>query len=120
MTMQDCVFCKITKGEIPAKKVMENSHIFAFEDINPSTETHILIVPKVHIDNIESVKEEDCEVIGKMVSAIQTIVKEKNPSEYRVIVNGRNYLEVNHLHWHLQIGKLTKHALERLIDANSR
>lgn len=118
--MQDCVFCKIIKSEIPAEKVLENDEVFAFHDINPSTETHILIVPKVHIDNIEAVKEDDCPVIAKMISAVQTIVKEKNPSKYRLIINGRDYLEVNHLHWHLQIGKFTKHALERLIDANNK
>ncbi len=51
--MKDCLFCRIVAGEIPAKKVYEDEHTFAFEDINPQAPTHVLVVPKKHIRGLE-------------------------------------------------------------------
>jgi len=56
--MQDCLFCKISKGEIPSAKVFENDRIFAFLDINPLTDGHCLIVPKQHFENIFDIDRE--------------------------------------------------------------
>ena len=47
--MADCLFCRIIRGEVPSKKVYEDEHIFAFEDLNPQGPTHVLVIPKKHI-----------------------------------------------------------------------
>ena len=64
--MNDCIFCKIIKGEIPSNKVYEDEEILAFKDINPAAPIHILVIPKKHIKSLIEVKEEDQEIIGKI------------------------------------------------------
>jgi len=118
--MDNCIFCKITKGEISANKVMETDKVLAFYDIHPSADIHILIVPKKHISDFESIKKEDSNIISEMISVAQDVIKKENPSKFRVIINGRSFLEVGHLHWHLQGGNLTKHAVENLINDNNK
>lgn len=107
--MEDCLFCKIIKGEIPSKKVYENEEILAFEDINPAAPIHILVIPKKHITSLAHLQEEDEAVIGKIYTVINKIAEEKGFKEdgYRVIVNcGKNGgQEVMHLHFHLLAGQ---------------
>ena len=57
--MEDCLFCKIIKGEIPSNKVYEDEEIFAFTDINPQAPIHILVVPKKHIESVAKLEKED-------------------------------------------------------------
>ncbi len=57
--MKDCLFCRIIAGEIPAKKVFEDEHTFAFEDINPQAPTHVLVIPKKHIRGLKEAAAED-------------------------------------------------------------
>ncbi|MEK7497493.1 MAG: HIT domain-containing protein [Patescibacteria group bacterium] len=116
--MQDCLFCKIAKGEIPAKKVAESDEVLAFYDIHPSADLHVLVVPKKHIVNFETIKPDDSGTILKMIELVQRVLKKENPSKYRIIINGGSFLEVQHLHWHLQGGSLTKHALKSLLNDN--
>ena len=54
--MEDCIFCKIIKGEIPSTKVYEDGNVLAFKDINPAAPIHILVVPKQHIENVLETK----------------------------------------------------------------
>ena len=68
--MDDCVFCKIIKGEIPSEKVYEDEDVIAFKDINPVTPIHILVIPKKHIETLLDVKEEDNYLIGKIYATI--------------------------------------------------
>ena len=63
--MKDCLFCRIVAGEIPAKKVYEDEHTFAFEDINPQAPTHVLVVPKKHIRGLKEASAEDADIIGR-------------------------------------------------------
>ena len=63
--MTDCLFCRIIAGEIPAKKVYEDEHTFAFEDINPKAPTHILVIPKKHIAGLKEAAMEDADVVGR-------------------------------------------------------
>lgn len=116
--MQDCIFCKIIKSEIPAKKVMETVNVLAFYDVRPSADLHILVVPKKHIVNFEDIKGTDSEVIAEMIEVTQAIIKKEKPSKYRIIINGGSFLEIDHLHWHLQGGNLTKRTIEGLINDN--
>lgn len=106
--MEDCIFCKIIKGEIPANKVYEDDEILAFYDINPATPIHILVIPKKHIDCIAHMQKEDEQLIGKIYGVINKIAEEKGFKEngFRVIVNsGKDSgQEVMHLHFHVLAG----------------
>ena len=87
--MNDCLFCKIIKGEIPSNKVYEDDDIFAFYDINPAAPIHILVIPKKHIESLAHMEKDDEKIIGKIYTVINQIAEEKGFKEegYRVIVN---------------------------------
>ena len=106
--MNDCLFCKIIKGEIPSNKVYEDDEFLAFYDINPAAPIHILVIPKKHIDSLAKIEKEDELLIGKIYGVINKIAEEKGFKEegYRVIVNcGKNGgQEVMHLHFHVLAG----------------
>src|SRR5581483_2190419 len=57
--MQDCVFCKIVSGEIPAEKVYEDEYTLAFMDIHPSNPGHVLVIPKDHFENLYTIPDEE-------------------------------------------------------------
>jgi histidine triad (HIT) family protein len=106
--MPDCIFCKIIRGEIPCKKVFEDDHIFAFEDLNPQGPTHVLIIPKKHIVGLKEASSEDAEIIGRCHLAAAEIARDRNiENGYRTVLNvgpgaGQS---VFHLHVHLIGGR---------------
>ncbi len=104
-----CIFCKIVAGEIPSNKVLENDEFIAFHDINPIAPVHILIIPKVHVENFQSVSGE---LMAKMTPFIQRVAKELclDQTGYRLIVNNGEDggQEVPHLHFHLLGGARLK------------
>lgn len=106
--MEDCLFCKIIKGEIPSTKVYEDEDILAFNDINPAAPIHILVIPKKHIESLAHMKKEDEAIVGKIYGVINKIAEEKGFKDngYRVIVNcGKDAgQEVMHLHFHVLAG----------------
>ncbi|MEK7846880.1 MAG: histidine triad nucleotide-binding protein [Nitrospinota bacterium] len=110
--MIDCIFCKIIKGEIPSKKVYEDKDIFAFEDINPQSPIHILIVPKKHIAKSLDVTEEEKELIGSIFMVANRLAVERGIAEsgFRLIVNCNrdSGQEVFHIHFHLLGGRRMK------------
>ena len=106
--MDNCIFCKIIKGEIPSNKVYEDDEILAFKDIEPVAPVHILVIPKKHIESVNNLTVEDESVIGKIFTVINKLAKEfKLENGFRVINNcgedGRQ--AVMHLHFHLLGGK---------------
>lgn len=107
--MEDCLFCKIVKGEIPSNKVYEDDDVLAFYDINPVAKIHILVIPKKHIASIAHMEKEDELLIGKIYSVINKIAEEKGFKEngFRVIANcGEDGgQEVMHLHFHILAGE---------------
>ncbi len=106
---ENCLFCKIIKGEIPSEKVYEDEYVFAFKDINPAAPIHILIVPKKHISSLAELTEGDEKYIWYIHKAMNIIAKEQGflDNGYRVIVNcGKDAgQEVMHLHYHILSGK---------------
>lgn len=104
---ENCIFCKIIKGEIPSNKVYEDEEFLAFRDINPVAQIHILVIPKVHIENVQQVQDDT--LISKLYQVIQKIAIQENfdKNGYRVIVNcGENAgQEVMHLHFHILAGE---------------
>ena len=107
--MEDCLFCKIIRGEIPSSKVYEDDEILAFNDINPAAAIHILVIPKKHIVSLAHMEQEDEALVGKIYGVINKIAEEQGFKEngYRVIVNcGKDAgQEVMHLHFHILAGE---------------
>lgn len=107
--MDDCIFCKIIKREIPSSIVYEDNEIIAFRDVNPQAPIHILVIPKKHISSLVDLKEEDEKVVGKIYTVINKIAEQEGIDKkgFRVIVNcGEDGgQEVKHLHFHILGGK---------------
>ena len=102
--MDDCLFCKIVRGEIPSRKVYEDDEVFAFHDIHPARPVHLLVIPKRHIPSLASVTEADAPVLGRMLAVAHRLAAENgSPDGFRVIINtGRvGGQEVPHLHAHI-------------------
>ncbi len=103
--MDNCLFCKIIKGEIPSAKVYEDDFVYAFKDIHPAAPVHVLVVPKVHIESLEGLNEENIQNIVPIHSGIKKVAQIMgiNDTGYRVIVNcGESAGQtVFHLHYHV-------------------
>lgn len=105
----DCVMCKIIEGEIPAEKVYEDVHIMAFKDINPVAPTHVLVIPRKHIEKITDLTSEDAQLMGHMMTKIPKIIKDLGIEDKGVrIVNNCNEeagQSVFHIHFHILGGR---------------
>ena len=106
--MDDCIFCKIIKGDIPSKKVYEDDLCFAFYDINPLAPMHFLVVPKLHLASVAEVTEENAALVGHIYAVIAKLAAELGIAEgFRVVTNcGADAGQtVHHLHFHVLGGK---------------
>ena len=114
--MENCIFCKIIKGEIPSNKVYEDEDVLAFHDINPAAPIHILVIPKKHISKLIDLNVEDEALIGKIYTTINKIAEQEGFAEngFRVITNcGKDAgQEVGHIHFHVLGGK---HLGEKIV-----
>jgi len=103
--MDNCIFCKIVKKEIPSQVVFEDEEIIAFKDINPVAPVHLLVVPKKHIETLNDIEEADQALMGKILLVVKQLAKEFKVAEsgYRVVNNcGKDGGQVvMHLHFHL-------------------
>ena len=102
--MQDCIFCKIVRGEIPAKKVYEDDDVLAFHDIHPQAPVHFMVIPKRHIASLADATQDDSGVLGRMLTLAGRLAREQgSPDGFRTIVNtgriGRQ--DVMHVHLHI-------------------
>ncbi|MGI6264952.1 MAG: histidine triad nucleotide-binding protein [Acutalibacteraceae bacterium] len=103
----DCLFCKIAAGEIPSTKVYEDDDVLAFRDIDPQAPTHILVIPKTHIDSVAAITPENAPVVARIFEVIAKIAGEQNVGDFRVVSNcgpmaGQT---VHHLHFHILAGR---------------
>ena len=107
--MEECIFCKIVKGEIPSKKVYENEYVLAFEDITPKAKVHILVIPKIHIKDMNDINDNNIDYITNIMNSIKDIARITNIADtgYRIISNvGEDGgQEVPHLHFHILGGE---------------
>lgn len=102
--MDNCLFCKIVKGEIPSSKVYENDQVYAFKDINPQTPFHVLVVPKKHVSSVAEINQLNNDEIAACLHAVAKIAADASLSGgYRVISNcGPDACQsVPHLHFHI-------------------
>lgn|SRR5690625_2568418 len=104
----DCLFCKMAKGEISTEFLLETEDLVAFRDINPVAPTHILVIPKKHIQSLAHLESEDGQILGEIMLAIRELASKEGLSDgFRVVANtGRDGGQsVNHLHFHLLGGR---------------
>ena len=107
--MSDCLFCKISEGAIPSEKVYESNTLFAINDINPQSPTHILIIPRTHQATLLDVEEKDHTLMGSVISVANKLAVERglDKSGYRLVVNcgAGGGQSVFHIHFHLLGGR---------------
>ena len=102
--MENCIFCKIIAGDIPATKVYEDETILAFRDIAPQAPTHILVIPKVHIEDCNGISAENSAIVAHIFQVIPKIAAQEGlEGGYRVVSNcGADAGQtVQHLHFHI-------------------
>ena len=102
--MENCIFCKIIKGEIPSSKVYENDYVYAFRDINPQAPVHVLVIPKKHLTSLSDTNKANDRELSECLRAIAVIATQEKLSEgYRVVSNcGLHACQsVPHLHFHI-------------------
>jgi len=103
-TVQDCIFCKIVRGEIPSRKVYEDDEVLAFHDIHPQAPVHFMLVPKRHIASLADAAADDAGLLGRIMVLTGRLAREQgSPEGFRTVVNtgriGRQ--DVMHLHVHV-------------------
>ena len=107
--VEDCLFCKIAKGEIPSEKVYEDDKVYAFYDINPEAPVHFLVIPKEHIQSANNLNDNNADVISHIFKVINKLVVELNIADkgYRIVNNcGEDGGQtVNHIHFHVLGGR---------------
>ena len=105
--MDNCLFCKIIKGDIPSNKVYEDELCYAFYDIDPQAPTHFLVIPKEHIVSAGAVTEENSAVVGHIFAVIAKLTKELGLESFRVVSNCGEQAgqSVFHLHLHVLSGR---------------
>lgn len=108
-SMENCIFCKIARGEIKTDAVYENDRIIAFKDLNPASPVHILIIPKVHISGVMALEDADKGLVGEIFLVARSLAEEFGIAEdgFRVVVNSGESAgqSVLHLHFHLLGGR---------------
>lgn len=106
--MEDCIFCKIARGEIPSSKVYEDEQVVAFNDLNPQAPVHVLIVPKAHYANLNEAGGMPEALLAALLRAASRIAAQLglDKSGYRIVSNcGPDACQsVQHLHIHLLCG----------------
>ena len=106
--MNDCLFCKIVKGEIPSTKKYEDETVYVFEDIAPTAPVHYLVIPKAHISKLDEIDTSNSAVISHIYEVIAKIAKDKGLDDgFRVVSNcGESAGQsVFHIHFHLLAGR---------------
>ena len=106
--MQDCIFCKIIRGDIPSQCVYEDDHVFAFRDVAPQAPVHILIVPRIHLASAADLDRDNSYIAAKCLEAAAIIAKKESlDNGFRIITNSGSDAgqTVAHLHFHLLGGK---------------
>jgi histidine triad (HIT) family protein len=106
--VSDCLFCKIAAGEIPAKLVHEDEQAVAFADIHPQAPTHVLVIPRKHIDSLAAVDESDLPVVAHLHKVAAEVARKAGLRRgFRVVINtgADGGQTVGHLHLHLLGGR---------------
>ena len=110
--MDDCIFCKIVRGEIPSRRVAGNDHAIAFDDIDPKAPVHTLVIPKIHISALHDASAQHRDVLADCLLLCNEVAHAKGIAEsgYRVMTSdgADGGQEVMHLHFHVLGGRKLK------------
>ena len=105
--MDECIFCRIAQGRIPARRLAEDEELLAFPDIEPQAPVHVLVIPKKHVASLLEVK--DWSLLGRMHSFALQVARDQGiaDSGFRVLINtGPDGVQtVGHVHLHLLGGR---------------
>ena len=104
--MQDCIFCKIINGDFGTEFVYENDSVVVFKDINPKADTHLLVVPKVHVESLNELNDKD--LLGELLMSVKAVTENLKIKSYRIVINTGKEAgqEVFHLHLHILAGRI--------------
>ncbi len=99
--MENCIFCKIGNGEIASPRVYENDFVFAINDLHPKAPRHILLIPKVHVENFADLNDENLAM--ELYRAAHEIIKQEKIKDFKLHINNGAGAgqEVMHLHIHI-------------------
>jgi histidine triad (HIT) family protein len=107
--MDDCLFCRIARGEIPADVVFSDEHVVCFRDISPKAPTHLLLIPREHIASAAELTEDHGPLLGRLFAAAARVAREAGVVErgFRLVTNAGPGAgqSVDHLHFHLLGGR---------------
>lgn len=106
--MQDCIFCRIVRGEIPAKRLYEDDEVLVFPDIQPQAPVHLLVIPKAHVATLYDTGRGHEPALGRMLSIAGEMARQQGATDgFRTIINtGRvGHQEVYHVHMHILGGQ---------------
>ena len=99
-----CIFCRIARGDIPSKKVHEDDEIIVFHDIHPAAPVHLLMVPKEHVENLMTMEGRHEALLGRMLALAPRLAREQGATDgFRIVINNGpdGGQEVYHLHVHV-------------------
>ena len=109
MAEQNCIFCKIVAGEIPAAKIFEDERAVVFRDINPQAPTHALVIPRAHVASLNEARADDAALLGHLLLVAARVAYEEGLAEggYRTVINtgAEAGQTVFHIHVHLLGGR---------------
>ena len=104
--MSDCIFCKIINGDFGTEFVYENESVVVFKDINPKADTHLLVVPRVHVESLNELNNKD--LLGELMMTVKSTTEKLGIKSYRTVINTGKEVgqEVFHLHIHILAGRI--------------
>lgn len=104
--MSDCIFCKIINGDFGTEFLYENEFAVVFKDINPKADTHLLVVPKLHVESLNELDDKD--LLGELMLCVKAVTRKLGIKSYRTVINtGKDAgQEVFHLHIHILAGRI--------------
>jgi histidine triad (HIT) family protein len=107
--VDNCIFCKIVRGEIPSQPVLEGDDFIAIRDINPAAPVHVLVSPRKHVESVAQLEDGDQALAGRLLLAARDVARKEGVAErgYRVVINigTEGGQTVGHLHVHVIGGK---------------
>jgi histidine triad (HIT) family protein len=100
----DCIFCDVIAGKLPSTKLYEDTDVVVIRDIHPQAPVHWLVISKKHVPELLEVPDG---LAGKMMAVVNTVIRGQGIKKYRIVINGKGAVLVDHLHIHV-LGKIDK------------
>ncbi|MBR2430413.1 HIT domain-containing protein [bacterium] len=104
--MSDCIFCKIINGDFGTEFVYKNEHAVVFKDINPKADTHLLVVPRLHVESLNELNDKN--LLGELLMTVKTVTEKLGIKSFKTLINTGKEAgqEVFHLHIHILAGRI--------------